>query len=132
MSNQEYLSSEDKRSVELLETITRGKGEPLDEWELTALLETNGLRDIDAVTEWSEPSLFTLPKRLLKFVGLLTYETKKKKFETAKFRRILKNYIKGAIFAFPMFIQIIAMIVIGFGIWSSIDFTLREATAIAM
>ncbi len=132
MNNQDSFNDEDKRSIELLQAITKGKGKPLDEWELTALLETNGLRDIDAATDWSEPNLFILPKRLLKYVGLLTYETKEKKFETAKLRRILKNYFKGAIFAFPMFIQIVAMIAVGFGIWSSTDFTLREATAIAM
>ena len=126
------LKDDGKREVELLRTITAGRGKPLDEWELTALLETNGLRDVDAVTDWSEPNLFTLPKRLMKYVNQLTYETKERKIEVYKLTRILKNYLKGAIFAFPMFIQIVAMIIIGFGIWSSIDFTLREATAIGM
>ncbi len=132
MNQEKVINNEEERAIELLKTITKGKGKPLDEWELTALLETNGMRDIDAVTEWNEPNLFTLPRRLIKYIDKLTYEVKEHKFETYRVRRIIKNYIKGAIFAFPMFIQILAMIVVGFGIWSSIDFTLREATAIAM
>lgn len=120
-----------KRYIELLRTITQGKSKPLDDWELTALLETNGLRDIDARTDWSEPDLFALPKKLRNYVDCLSYETKERQFERYRLRRVLKNYVKGAIFAFPMFIQILAMIVIGFGIWSSINFGLREATAIS-
>ena len=125
------LSAEEIRRIELLRTITEGKSKPLDDWELTALLETNGMRDIDAKTDWSEPDLFALPGKLRSYVDCISYETRERKFERHRLRRIFKNYIKGAIFAFPMFIQILAMIVIGFGIWSSINFGMREATAIA-
>ncbi len=124
-------NAEEMRYIELLRTITEGKSKPLDDWELTALLETNGLRDIDARTDWSEPDLFALPKKLRNHVDSLSYETKERQFERYRLRRIFKNYVKGAIFAFPMFIQILAMIVIGFGIWSSVNFGLREATAIS-
>lgn len=120
-----------EKYVRLLRTITEGKSKPLDEWELTALLETNGMRDIDARTEWGEADLFALPARLKPHINELQYETKERVFEKKRIRRIVKNYIKGAIFAFPMFIQILAMIVIGFGIWSSIHFGLREATSIS-
>jgi hypothetical protein len=121
----------ERRYIELLRIVTHGKSKPLDEWELTALLETNGLRDIDARSDWSERDLFELSKKLRNHVGSLSYEIKERQFERYRLRRIFKNYIKGAIFAFPMFIQILAMIVIGFGIWSSINFGLREATAIS-
>lgn len=120
------------RYIALLRVITQGKSKPLDEWELTALLETNGLRDIDAITEWGENDLFALPKKLQGHIDSLTYETKERQFEKHRLWKIFKNYIKGAIFAFPMFIQIVAMIVVGFGIWSSINFGLREATAISV
>jgi hypothetical protein len=125
-------SPEGNKYVALLKTITHGKSKPLDEWELTALLETNGLRDIDAITDWGEPDLFALPKRLQGYVDSIPYETKKREYEKKRLWKIFKNYIKGTIFAFPMFIQIVAMIVVGFGIWSSINFGLREATAIAV
>lgn len=122
----------ENRYVALLRVITQGKSKPLDEWELTALLETNGLRDIDAITDWGENDLFALPKKLQGHIDSLTYEIKERQFEKHRIWKIFKNYIKGAIFAFPMFIQIVAMIVIGFGIWSSINFGLREATAISV
>jgi hypothetical protein len=132
MSNEHYLNSPDQEKyVRLLRAITEGKSKPLDEWELTALLETNGLRDIDAQTEWGKADLFGLAALLTPHIDALEYETKERKFEKRRLRRILKNYVKGAIFAFPMFIQLLAMIVIGFGIWSSINFGLREATSIS-
>ncbi len=122
----------EERYIDLLRTVTTGKSKPLDHWELTALLETNGLRDMDAGTDWAEADLFALAKRLQKDVNYTSYETKERVFEKHRLRRIFKNYIKGAIFALPMFIQILAMIVVGFGIWSSINFGLREATAISV
>jgi len=127
-----HTTSEDLRAMELLKTITKGKGKPFDEWEITALLETNGLRDIDARNEWSEPDLFSLSKKLFRYRDLLQYEEKEKKFEKIKLSRIMKNYMKGALFAFPMFIQIMTMIIVGFGIWSSIEFTFKDATAIGV
>jgi hypothetical protein len=126
------INTEDQKLIQLLKTITKGKSKPFDEWEITALLETNGLRDIDALNEWGEPDLFSLAKKLLKYVDLIEYEEKETKEERIKIKRIIQNYIKGSLFAFPMFIQILAMVIIGFGIWSSIEFSLKEATAIGL
>ncbi|MEM2956620.1 MAG: hypothetical protein QW041_03560 [Candidatus Pacearchaeota archaeon] len=126
------MFNSEEKLIQLLKTITRGKSKPFDEWEITALLETNGLRDIDAINDWNEPDLFSLAKRLVKYVDSIEYEEKEIKKEGLKFTRLFKNYIKGALFAFPMFIQILAMVIIGFGIWSSIEFTLKDATAIGL
>lgn len=117
----------------LLRVVTEGKGKPLDRWEITALLETNGMRDVDARNEWNEADLFTLSDRMVPHVNELTYATREVKQERFSLvQRVIRNYIKGALFAIPMVIQIIAMVIIGVGIWSSVTFTLREATVIGL
>lgn len=117
----------------LLEQATLNMGRPQDPWELTALLETHGMRDLDARREWGEPDLFALAKRLLVRVDELTYQVQAKKDRsTALLFRLVKNYLKGAVFALPMLLQIISVTVVGFGIWAYIDFSLRQASAIAL
>jgi len=121
-----------EEEARLLETVTSGKGKPLNRWELTALLETNGLRDVDARQEWQEPDLFSLPQRLFRHLEGMTFSAKSREVEKIPLAlRILKNYLKGTMFALPMMIQIVSMLVVGFGIWSYVNFSLRQATAIA-
>jgi hypothetical protein len=126
------MQGEDEE-IHLLQKITAEKGKPLDYWELGALLETNGIRDIDARNDWGEPDIFTLARRLFVHVDKLAYEEHEYKRENVTLvARVIKNYVKGAVFALPMLMQIISMVVVGFGIWSYIDFSLRQATAISL
>ena len=100
---------------------------------MSALLETNGLRDLDARNDWGEPDIFSLARRLFAHVDKLTYEEHEyKKDNVTLVVRVGKNYIKGAVFALPMLLQIVSMVVVGFGIWSYINFSLRQATAISL
>ncbi len=61
-----------KSKEELLEfynIITKDKGKPLDHWEITALLETYGLRDVDALNEYGVENLFELADYLVPFIN---------------------------------------------------------------
>jgi len=119
--------------LNLLREITLGKGRPQDLWELSALLETCGLRDLDARNDWGEADVFALARRLFARVDELNYQMMvKKDSRRVLVVRVLKNYLKGTVFALPMLLQIISMIVIGFGLWSYIAFSLRQASAIAL
>jgi hypothetical protein len=127
------LTPEEEAEVMLLKRITEGKGKPLDPWEVSALLETNGLRDLDARNDWGEPDIFSLAERLFRHVDSLKYEAAIKKDKTRPLLlRVLINYCKGAVFALPMLMQIVTMTIIGFGMWSYVNFSLRQATAIAL
>ena len=42
----------DNRYINLLSRITTGRGKPVDKWEIAALIESSGIRDIDAKEEW--------------------------------------------------------------------------------
>ena len=123
----------DKELKELLKAITKGKTKPIDHWELAALVESSGIRDVDAKQEWGFEDVFALSKKLMEYIPELSWE-EDKPFESEKprFKRIFISYIKGTLFALPMALQIISMVAVGIGIWSYVHFTLREATAIAL
>lgn len=121
------------REIALLRSVSDGKGKPQDLWELSALLETSGLRDLDARQQWGEPDIFHLARRLFPRVDEIDFEPLlKKEDKKALVARVLKNYCKGTVFALPMLLQIVSMTVVGFGVWSYIDFSLRQASAISL
>ena len=126
------MNSED-RYYNLLKQITKKQTKPVDRWELAALIESAGIRDIDAKTDWSCNNVFDLSDKLLNYIDKIDYSLKtKNKKSKSVIRRVFVNYIKGTLFAVPMAIQIVSMVVVGVGIWSYIHFTLREATSIAI
>jgi len=128
---------EEQRLRELYFKITENRGKPVDFYEITALLETNGLRDIDAKEIYQEENLFELAKKLQRFIDeKKDYKEKKivvlEEIEQNTLKRYLKNYIRGLAFALPMLVQIIATLVLGYAIWSSLELTLEDATAISI
>jgi len=118
----------------LYETLTEGKGKPLNHWEITALLEIYGLRDIDAHEQYGFNDLFEFAKMLVVFIDDYKYEVKTYELEAppSKVKRIIVNYFEGMAFALPMLLQVFFTLVIGYGLWSSLDLDVRTATAIAM
>jgi len=131
------MIKDEKSLKELYFKITEDKGKPIDHYEVTALLETNGLRDVDAKEIYGVENLFELGKILMKYVNeKKSYKEKKieieEEFEHNTLKRYFKNYIRGLAFALPMLVQILATVVLGYAIWSSLELTLEKATAIAI
>ncbi len=131
------MKKQDNKLRELYFKITEGKGKPIDHWEITALLETNGLRDIDAKEEYGFKDLFDMGKYMTKFIEeKKDYKVKQiaieEELEKNVIKRYIKNYIKGLAFALPMLVQIIATVILGYAIWSSLEITVEQATAIAI
>lgn len=118
---------------ELYEQIVVEKGKPLNNWEVTALLEIYGLRDVDAA-EHDAADLFELGRYLTPFIEDYKYEVKTFELEVppSKVKRIIQNYLEGMAFALPMLLQVFFTLVIGYGIWSSLELDVRTSTAIAM
>jgi len=115
--------------------ITKDKGKPLDFWEISALLEIYGIRDIDAKNEYGFENVFEMGKYLEKFKNIKTYPNKPlATFEEVPnfYRRVIKNYIKGLAFAMPMLVQIFFTLVVGYAIWSGMDMGKTKATVIAL
>ena len=125
----------DDKLKELYLAITENKGKPLDFYEIAALLEIYGIRDIDAKNEYGFKNVFEMAKNMQKFIDIKTYPSKaidvlEKNPNVIK--RVLKNYIKGLVFALPMFVQIFFTLVIGYAIWSGVEMGHTKATVIAL
>jgi len=120
---------------ELYFAITKDRGEPLDHWEIAALLEVYGIRDVDARKEYGFEDVFALAKALQRYKDSKEYP-KAYLVEAQKIpplgERVIKNYIKGLAFAFPILIQILATVVFGFALWSNTKIDITEATIIAL
>lgn len=119
----------------LYKSITKDAGKPLDYWELAALLEIYGIRDVDAKDEYGFENVFEMAKYMQRYIDIKTYPVKamSNMEELPPFwTRIFKNYIRGLAFAMPMFVQIFFTLSIGYAIWSSIDVDKTTATAIAL
>lgn len=113
--------------------ITKDRGEPLDFWEVAALLEVYGIRDIDAKEEYGFSDVFTMAKELFKYKNIKEYPSiasvVQQELPPLK-KRLVQNYLKGLAFAIPIFIQIVATLLFGFALWSNI--AIDEATATIM
>ena len=128
MSNTKDLS-------ELYKNITKERGKPLDSWEVTALLEVYGIRDIDAKQEYGFENVFEMAKYMMQYKEIKKYPVKSLvKFEELPplFLRMLKNYLRGLAFAMPMFVQIFFTLSIGYAIWSGLEMDKTKATVIAV
>ena len=119
----------------LYDNITQEKGKPLDFWEVAALLEIYGIRDIDAQNEYGFENVFELAKYLRQYENMKTYP-EKALVEWEKIPifavRVVKNYIRGLAFAMPMFAQIFFTLSIGYALWSSMLMDQETATSIAL
>lgn len=113
--------------------ITKDRGEPLDFWEVAALLEVYGIRDVDAKEEYGFDDVFAMAKELFKYKNIKEYPSitsvTQHKAPPLK-KRLVQNYLKGLAFAIPIFIQIVATLIFGFALWSNI--MMDEATATIM
>ncbi|MCF6173352.1 MAG: hypothetical protein L3J44_06170 [Campylobacteraceae bacterium] len=119
----------------LYNNITKDRGKPLDFWEIAALLEIYGIRDVDAKKDYGFDTVFDMGKYMMQYVETKSYPVKSlvKWEELPSFRvRIFKNYIRGLAFAMPMFVQIFFTLSIGYAIWSGINMDKTKATVIAL
>lgn len=118
----------------LLEKITQNRGKPTDAWEVTALLEVYGLRDIDAKKDYGYDDLFDMGEDVYELIDIYTYPQKIVNLEPNpnRVKRITKHYLEGLAFAMPMIVQIMFTLVLGYAIWSSLDYDLEIATVIAV
>lgn len=119
----------------LYDAITEERGKPLDFWEVAALLEIYGIRDIDAQNDYGFKSVFSMAKYMMRYVDTKSYPVKtlaNTQEVPAFLIRIFKNYIRGLAFAMPMFVQIFFTLTIGYAIWSGINMDQTKATVIAI
>ena len=115
--------------------IVKDRGKPNDFWEVSALLEVYGIRDIDAKQDYGFENVFEMGQYMMQYIETKKYESKSlvdwEKLPPLR-TRVLKNYVKGLAFAMPMLVQIFFTLTIGFALWSSVSLDVETATAVAL
>ncbi|WP_018126463.1 hypothetical protein [Balneola vulgaris] len=116
-------------------------GNPLSVWAVAATIESLGIRDIDAKTDFGFESVFDLAKVV--FTDLKTAikseakgRNKEEKEKLGDFftssKLFVKHYGIGLLFTMPMLSQIAAILFFEYALWAWFRFNEAQATMIAI
>ncbi|MCP9292820.1 hypothetical protein [Gracilimonas sediminicola] len=117
-------------------------GNPISKWAVAATIESLGVRNVDAKTDYGYDSVFDLgnevynriKKKEKEAAGDATEDVDEFKFggigRTLKL--FAKHYTAGMVFSMPMLSQIIAIIVFEYALWAWFDFNEAQATVVAL
>lgn len=109
---------------------------PHDTYEIAALLESMGWSDNRAQKEYGVLDIFQLADYIWETIQLnVSYEPIQQKGKTIKEIskiEMIRSFLRGLIFAFPMAVSVIAMLTLKFSLWSYKYLALEQATAIAI
>ncbi|MBO6524307.1 MAG: hypothetical protein JJ971_10810 [Balneolaceae bacterium] len=130
--------SVDERRTELVKTVREVVDIPMSNWAVAATIESLGIRDIDAESDFEFKNVFELADFVFeKIQQQIKEESKKKENEEYKdnfFKTIqlfAKHYSGGLVLSMPMLFQIIAILVFEYALWAWLRFNEAQATVIA-
>lgn len=121
---------------DLWEQILEKHLDPEDDYEVTALLESIGWTDQQARKQFGVADVFQLAVELRQLYNHPIEMTANQYHEKERFgslvRKIIREFLRGMVFALPMVLSIAAMLTIRFSLWSYEYLSTRMATAIAV
>jgi hypothetical protein len=123
--------------ADLAEWLVAEYGRPVDRWATAALLESRGVRDVDAVERYGCADVFALADLVHPLASSLPEPAGDEPGDPAarwhrRFGRFLTLYVRGTFVALPMAIQIVAMLVLGYALWSYLKFDETQASAVSV
>lgn len=111
---------------------------PMSSWAVAATIESLGIRDIDANTDYGYKNVFELAEFVFKKIQeeLSSNEEKKikKRYRIGLLESVGmfgKHYSAGLILSMPMLIQIAAILLFEYALWAWLRFNEAQATVIA-
>jgi hypothetical protein len=120
----------------LVNEILKRNKYPHDSYEIAALLESMGWNDNRAQKEYGVSDIFQLADEIWNITLVnITYDPIKDKSRTSHTMsktEIIRSFLRGLIFAFPMAVSVMAMLTFKFSLWSYKYLALEQATAIAI
>lgn len=132
--------SESEAVAEITKKVQELIGNPISTWAVAATIESLGVRDIDAKTDYGYDSVFDLADEVYKRIKNKTsrgdeYEDSED-FAFGGIKRTLKLFARfysaGMVFSLPMISQVIAIIVFEYALWAWFDFNEAQATVVAL
>lgn len=123
---------------ELITTVYDLVGNPISSWAVAATIESLGIRDIDAQTDYGYSSVFDLAEDVFKSVKEIVVTRGEKDESDEKIggfvlsaKLFFKHYSAGLIFSLPMISQIFFILVFEYALWAWLGFNEAQATVIA-
>ncbi len=121
--------------AELAQRLIDDTGPPIDTWAVAALLESRGVRDLDARERYGEADVFGLARRVHGLTaGLAPTRAAVDSVKFAKLQRLPVSRLlaRGGFFILALAIQSISLLVVGYSQWASLHFTRAEASTVAL
>ncbi|MDR9417269.1 MAG: hypothetical protein RI564_13365 [Gracilimonas sp.] len=125
---------------QITEQVYELVGNPISKWAVAATIESLGVRDVDAKSDFGFETVFDLAE--LVYTRIKTYVEENQKvdddidFKFGGFSRTLKMFLRyysqGMIFSLPMISQIVAILVFEYALWAWFDFNEAQATVVAL
>lgn len=120
----------------LLNHVLERQLQPQDQYEIAALLESMGWNDIRAAKEFGVEDIFELAQKMWDAIQAKIHYHPFSKVERltgmALVIEMIRSFLRGLIFAFPMAISVAAMLNLKFSLWSYQYLTIEHATSIAI
>ena len=120
----------------IADDVLNVKKKPEDEFEVAAILESNGWNDTRANELFHTGNVFTLAQEVWNIIRgrkIFAPFTPMSKIVFNEYPlKFIRNFLKGSIFALPMAISVFAMLTIRFSLWSYESFNVEIATSIAI
>lgn len=111
-------------------------GVPHDSFEIAAQIEVSGVRDIDARDRYGCSDVFDLARRAYALFerGELhcVIEADDRLPRVRHVVSFLRDYARGLVFALPMLLQGVTLLLTGYGLWGGSRLDIRTGTAIAL
>ncbi|GAB5408924.1 MAG: hypothetical protein BalsKO_12890 [Balneolaceae bacterium] len=111
---------------------------PMSSWAVAATIESLGIRDIDAETDFGYPNVFELADYVFEQIEIeINGEDRSQShdsythgfFQTIKL--LIKYYTAGLVLSMPMLVQIVAILVFEYALWAWLRFNEAQATVVA-
>jgi hypothetical protein len=112
---------------------------PISSWAVAATIESLGVRDIDAETDYGYQSVFDLAEFVYTEIETRILEEGQNETEKKPHGGVIRNlkfffkyYSAGLVLSLPMLLQIAAILIFEYALWAWLRFNEAQATVIAL
>jgi hypothetical protein len=136
ITTNKLLDQKESLFKDLIEQVMQGTMNPEDIYEVAAVMESMGWNDSMVNETFGAEDIFDLAqdvwdaiqRRLL----VVPVSHSERVSPLNYFIRVLRSFIRGAIFALPMAVSVVSMLTLRFSLWSYEYLSLEDATSISI
>ncbi len=145
------MTSQHLKSVaKLIVAVKERNGKPINVNVVAASIESFGIRDVDVKEDYGFEDILELSRYIYKSLDFKAFANlKNNKQRVAEFKnrqklaitdyitaknskRFLYDYLAGLVHLFPVFLQVVAIVLFGFSLWTFSKFNNLQSTAVVL